>query len=374
MNKQKILGILKNAAAIVVILAMFVVIFYQNRDRDIFKFGKEESSELISKSQDDEESFFGGDIGRLKEKVAFLTTTAFTVIDKDSSSKSYPIAMSEPLVHTEGEWAACYEIDSKEVTVFKEETQAYNIQTDNKIISAKVNKNGYLFAVTEKEGYNCECMVYNRSGEAIFKWDVSKSEFLDGDINSANNAIAISLASAGDKKLLGEVFLIDITTAEVINKETFDSEIFYSLNFNNNDTYTLLGNNSLTYFNSDGTKRWSYDFGKKTLVKADVSNHDTLVLAFSSSGTIVEGSSTDIKVINRLGKVVAEKSYDGMIDAISRNDDCVALAFGKKIYVTNGKLRERKTIETDYSIKKMVIYEDNKHLFVLGNSGGKVIE
>ena len=374
MNKQKILGILKNTAAIVVILAMFVVVFYQNRDRDIFKFGKDESSELISNSQDDEESFFGGDIGKLKDEVAFLTTTAFTVIDKDSSTKSYPIAISEPILHTEGEWAACYEIDSKEVTVFKEETQAYNIKTDNKIISAKVNKNGYLFVVTEKEGYNCECMVYNRSGEAIFKWDVSKSEFLDGDINPANNAIAISLASAGNKKLVGEVSLIDIRTAEIINKETFDSEIFYSLNFNNNDTYTLLGNNSLTYFNSDGTKRWSYDFGKKTLVKADVSNHDTLVLAFSSSSTIVEGSSTDIKIINRLGKVVAEKNYDGMIDAISKNEDSIALAFGKKIYITNGKLREKKRVETDNSVKKMVLYEDNKHLFVLGNSGGKVIE
>ena len=43
MNKEKLFNILKNSAAVVVIAAMFIVIFYQNRDRDIFKFGKEES-------------------------------------------------------------------------------------------------------------------------------------------------------------------------------------------------------------------------------------------------------------------------------------------------------------------------------------------
>ncbi len=373
MNKQKILNILKNIAAIIVVIAMFIVIFYQNRDRDIFKFGEDESSKPISNSQDENGAFYGGDIGRLEDKVAFLTTTTFTVVDKNGKTESYPIAISDPQLHIEGAWSACYDSDSKEVVVFKGESQAYTVKTNNKIVNAKVNKNGYLFTATEKEGYNCECMVYNRDGEAIFKWDISKSEYLDGDINSANDAIALSLASAGNNKLVGEVALIDITTAEVIKEEKFDSEIFYSLNFNSNDTYTLLGNSSLTYFNSDGTKRWSYKFGDKTLLKADISNHDSMVLAFSSD-SITKGKSTDVKIINRLGKVDATKNYSGTIDAISRNNESIALAFGKKVYVTNEKLREKKKTEADYNIKKIVLYKDSKHLFALGNSGGKVIE
>lgn len=374
MNKEKILNILKNAASVIVIVAMFVVIFYQNRDRDIFKFGKEESSKLVSATQDESGGFSGGDIAKLGDNVAFLTTTSYCVLDENAQGESVPLAMSMPQLNTEGEYAACYNLDSKEVAVLKNHTEAYTVKTDNKIFSAKVNKNGYLFVATEKEGYNCECLVYNRSGEAVFKWDVSKSEFLDGDINCSNNAIAISLAAAGNKKLVGEVTLIDITDAEIIKKETFDSEIFYSVNFNNNDTYTVIGNRSLTYFNSDGTKRWSFDFGKETLLKADISNHDMMVLAFAASSGIIEGNSTDVKIINRLGKVTAEKSYDSVIDSISISDDSVALAFGKKVYVTNAKLREKKTVEADYSIKKVELYEDNKHLFVLGNSGGEILK
>lgn len=374
MNKKKLLNILKNSAAVVVIAAMFVVIFYQNRDRDIFKFGKEESSKFISSSQDTAEGFSGGDIARLKEGVVFLTTTSYCVLDENAQGESVPIAMSEPQLHTEEDYAVCYNLDSREVTVFKKNIVIYTVKTDNKILRAKVNKNGYLFVATEKEGYNCECLVYNRKGEAIFKWDVSKSEFLDGDINCSNNAIAISLAAAGNKKLVGEVSLIDITDAEIIKKETFDSEIFYDLNFNNNDTYTLLGNRSLTYFNSDGTKRWAHNFGKDTLLKADVSNHDMMVVAFASSSGIIEGSSTKIQVINRLGKVTAQKNFDSVIDDVAINDNSIALVFGKKVYVTNAALKERKTFHADYSIKKAALFDDGKHLFVLGNSGGKILK
>lgn len=374
MNKQKILNILKNAASVIVIVAMFVVIFYQNRDRDIFKFGKDESSKFISATQDGSGGFSGGDIAKLDDNVAFLTTTSYCVLDNNAQGESVPLAMSQPQLHTEGKYAACYDLDSKEVTVFKNNAKAYNVKTDNRIFSAKVNKNGYLFVATDKEGYNCECVVYNRNGEAIFKWDVSKSEFLDGDINCSNNAIAISLATAGNKKLIGEVTLIDITDAEIIKKETFESEIFYSLNFNNNDTYSAIGNSSLAYFNSDGTKRWSYSFGKETLLKADTTNHDMMVVAFAASSGIVEGNSTNVKIINRLGKVTAEKTYNSVVDTISISDSSIALAFGKKIYVTNSKLQERKTVESDYSIKKVALYEDDKHLFVLGNSGGEILE
>ena len=52
MNKEKILKILKNSLTVVVILALFIIVFYQNRDRDIFKFGRDESSTIISSNQD----------------------------------------------------------------------------------------------------------------------------------------------------------------------------------------------------------------------------------------------------------------------------------------------------------------------------------
>lgn len=374
MNKQRIFSIIKNIMAVVVIISMFVIIFYQNRDRDIFKFGKDESSSLITTTQDGAEESTGGDVKRIGDKVAYLTTTSLRILDENAKGENVQLALSNPLMHTESEYAACYNEDSTEVSVYKNEREYYSVKLENNILRAKVNENGYLFTATEKEGYNCECMVFNRNGEAIFKWDVSKSEFLDGDINCNNDLMAISLAAAGNEKLLGEVVLIDITDAKVVEKQSFESKIFYCVDFNRNDTFTALGSHCLTYFNADGTEKWSYDYGKDSLIKAEVSNPDMMVVAFAAAGSVVEGNSTTVRVINRLGKVIAEKSYPDIIDDIALSDNAIALAFGKTIYVTNSDLREKKTVKTDSGVKKIALFDDNEHLFVISASGGGIME
>ena len=77
MSKEKLLYILKNIATVIVVIAMFIIIFYQNRDRDIFKFGQNESSKIISSTQSNVEGFSDGDIKRIGDKVAVLTTKTY---------------------------------------------------------------------------------------------------------------------------------------------------------------------------------------------------------------------------------------------------------------------------------------------------------
>lgn len=375
MNKQKIFSLLKNIAAIIVMLAMFVIIFYQNRDRDIFKFGREEST-LISQNQTDTSSqgYTSSDVRPLEDKVCYITTSTYNLLDEKANGSKLSIALSDPVLHTEEEYALCYNKNALEFTVYKRDREYYTVTAENRIICAKVSGNGYSFVATEKEGYNCECSVYNRSGEKVFKWDISKSEFLDGDINYDNKAIAISVATSGEEKLLGEVILIDITDAKIIEKKAFESQLFYTVDFNRNGTYTALGSEALAYFNADGTTKWLYDFDGNTLLKADVSNPDMMVLAFSQMGSGIKGNSTNVAVLNRLGKVTGKRSFDGLADDISVSENAVAFAFGRNIYVTNSALEDKKTVKSETGVKKIALYSDNEHLFVIGASQASIIK
>ena len=178
MNKKKLLNILKNSAAVVVIAAMFVVIFYQNRDRDIFKFGKEESSKFISASQDTAEGFSGGDIARLREGVAFLTTTSYCVLDENAQGESVPIAMSEPQLHTEDDYAACYNLDSREVTVFKKNIVIYTVKTDIKFFVQRLIKTVISLSQQRKRGITVN-VLYTTAREKQFSNGMSvKANFL----------------------------------------------------------------------------------------------------------------------------------------------------------------------------------------------------
>ena len=237
-----------------------------------------------------------------------------------------------------------------------------------------MNRNGYALVVTEKEGYSSEATVYNRAGEAIFRWSLSKSEFLDGDINADNNKIVVSAIDAEDKVMQGKMMLIDITDAKVEKEEIFDSDIFYTVDFNRNGTYVATGSSYLAYFNANGTLKWKRDYSGRTLLKTDITQPDVLVLAFSAAGSGIRGNSTEVEVINRLGKVIAKRTINSIADDISVSGQKIAIAFGKKLYVTNTLLEEEKIYEAESSIKKTEFFTGGKHLFILGNSSEEIID
>ena len=238
MNKERIIKITKNAVAIIVILSMFVIIFYQNRDRDFFKFGKSESSKIVTSNNENNtsEAFSKSSAERIGDKVAFLTPSNFSVMNKKAEGESSEIAFSAPVLNTNEDYAVIYDKGANTATIYKGERLSYSIVTNENIIKAKVNANGYLIIATEKEGYTCECIVYNKKGEAIFKWDISKSEFIDGAVNYSNNKIVLSVATAKGDRLVGELVMIDITTAKVLKKHSYDSQIFYDVNIYNSFT------------------------------------------------------------------------------------------------------------------------------------------
>lgn len=373
---EKIKKLLKNILAILVLIALAVIIFYQNRDRDFLEFGKSESEKAEEEFQQSghiSDGVSGRIIAKVGDGIVSITSNTLEITRKNGEKEVESIAVSSPVVHSEGDYFLYYGSDGKEITVKKGEKDYYKITTDNRIIRAKVNRSGYSFVVCEKEGYSSEITVYNRVGEAIFKWSLSKSEFLDGDINSDNNRIIFSTVDANENIMQGKLTLIDITNAEVEKEEVFESEIFYLADFYRNGTYVALGSKKLVYFNSNGTKKWEYLYEGRELLKAELTEPDNMVIAFSAAESGIKGNSTDIEVINRLGSVVAKSTINSILDDIAVSRNKIALAFGKKLYITNEKLKEKDVLEADSSIKKVEFFSDDEHLFILGNSSVQVL-
>ncbi len=376
MKKKKLIKLAKNVVAVIVTLALLVIIFYQNRDRDIFKFGQSESSRVVASNPEEttSSSLAKSDAQMLGDEVAFLSPSAFSVLNKKAEGESAVVAYTEPVLHTDGDYAVIYDENSKSATVYKNSRLSYNISTEEEIIKAKVNPNGYLLVTTKKEGYNCESVAYNKNGEAIFKWDISKSEFLDGVINYSNNKVVISLATSDENKLYGELLVLDIKTAKELKRHRYESQLFYELHSYKNDTYAAFGSGLLVYINSDGGQKWKYDYTKRSLVNADITNPDMMVLAFLPEGTIVQGGATDVKVINRIGVEIAEKTFDGSIEDISVTDEAIAIAYGKKVVIANSKLKEKELLESDSGIKKITMFSDSKHVLAIGNSEVRILK
>ena len=374
---EKLKKFFKNTVAVIVMISLLVIVFYQNRDRDFLKFGKAESEQTDQEFQKADDISIGSqntDICRVGDNIVHISPTALTTVNKNGNKEIENIAITSPVIHSEDDFLLYYSDGDKEINVYKGKKAYYTITPENRIIRAKVNRNGYSLVVTEKEGYSSEATVYNRSGEAIFRWSLSKSEFLDGDINADNNKIVISAIDAEEKVMQGKMMLIDITDAKVEEEQIFESDIFYTVDFNRNGTYVATGSSYLAYFNANGTLKWKRDYDGRTLLKKDFTQPDVLVLAFSAAGSGIRGNSTEVEVINRLGEVVASRTINSIADDISVSGQKIAIAFGKKLHITDSFLEEEKIYEAESSIKKTEFFAGGKHLFILGNSSEEIID
>ncbi|MEE0867191.1 MAG: hypothetical protein UIL37_02675, partial [Clostridia bacterium] len=128
MNKQKLLKILKNAAAIVVMLALFIIIYYQNRDRGFVKLMKNEETESVEVNGNLSRAFEGftnGDVFAIEDKVVFVTSNTYGFIDAEGKGTYTSIAVSSPLLHGEGEFVIYYGEDAKEAFVCRKDKAYY---------------------------------------------------------------------------------------------------------------------------------------------------------------------------------------------------------------------------------------------------------
>ena len=143
---EKIKKLIKNILAILVLISLCAIIFYQNRDRDFLEFGKSESKkaeEQFGAVEHITDGVSGRVIAKVEDGIVSITSNTLEITEKNGKRETESIAVSNPVIHSEGDYFLYYGIDGKEITVKKAQKEYYKITTDNRIIRAKVNRNGY---------------------------------------------------------------------------------------------------------------------------------------------------------------------------------------------------------------------------------------
>ena len=94
---QKIKTIILNIVAVIVLISLMVIIFYQNRDRDFLKFGRSESKQTDQEFRKADLSSTGNrntDIVAVGENIVHITRA---LVSKTDNSVSYLFHYFSPL-------------------------------------------------------------------------------------------------------------------------------------------------------------------------------------------------------------------------------------------------------------------------------------
>ncbi len=373
-NKGKMSAAARITAALLILAALIFIIAYQNRDRsiggeivNILSGGAGENGRVV-------EGYAGGIALPFGKKALLVTTNTLMLMDENGSGKAVDISVPSPAAAVGGDYIIVYDRGGRSFTMYSETKEIYSGKTEMPIIAAKVNVNGYAVIAGEAMGGDTEITVYNPDGKAIYVWQLSSGEFVDVDLCDDNSRMVISSVGNSADELRGELSIVRLDSAERMASGFETDEIYFNVKINRDYTVTALGSERLDLYNSDATRRWSLDYGDRTLLGADISRPDKMIICCGSAASGLMGNSTEIELVNRMGEVTASAVFDGLCEHLSRSGSFFAASAGKRIYVFDEKCRKQKEIVADFGVKGLALFKKGDAAFVLSGSAGSIVK
>ncbi len=372
MKKETKASILKFFTAIVLMVILVFVIAYQNRDRSLDGVINIFGSQSINDARGIE-GYGGAVTAPLGSKAVLVTTNTFLLMDENGRGESKEISVANPELWVCGSYALVYDGGGKDFTLYEKDTEVYRGKSERPIISAKVNKNGYVIVAAEDSGGQTEINVYNSKGTAFYSWNLGSGEFIDMDLCADNSRMVISSVADDEEELRGELTVVRLDREKKLASGFKTDEIYFSVVLNRDYTVTALGSEQLDFYNSDASLRWSLSYDGKLIRCADIRNPDMLVLCYAAADSGLIGNSTHVELINRMGEITASVGFDGLCEQLSVNGDRFAASAGKQIYVYNSQCRCEREYTADSSVKRLALLKNGKSVFVLSGSDGNIL-
>ena len=291
--------------------------------------------------------------------LAVASTSCVQVIDNNGTSVlSVNVIMSKPVISSGGAAAVAYDAGGNSVLVMKANGLLYKLTSDQTVISASVNDDGWLALCTEDSGYDGRVTVYDASGSEVYKW-YSGSGYIVSAAVSPNdkNLAAASVATTGSS-----VAFMSLSSTDETAKYEADNSVALEIAYRDNETAGLLTSDSYLLLDTKTGKS-----------KADTAASGAYLQGYSfasdkfaviASSPYQKGTGAMIDAIGSDGTVAAEINFGKTINGVSAAGNYVAV-------LSSGDITVYKVYNKETSV--YAEYQDSSAEAVVAYSDGSVL-
>ena len=261
------------------------------------------------------------------------------------------IQMQEPILAVKGDYVLISETGAKKISLYKGKRLVYTVETEGNIFTADLSEKGDVIAVTEKEYFKGQVVVFNRSGKRIFAWDSGSYSILDAAISNGRK-IGISLLST-DEGAGSIIQIFDVNGKELAKTNAFHDTVFFNTDFNGEEL-ALLSENCYIGMNKKGETKWKYDFDGRIIMKSSRDAKGNRAILFDNDGI------GEIVVVTAKGRAYQPIKTKIMPDTININSRLVAYNNGRTAIMTGYDGKKVLTAECASDIKQIYITAQDK--------------
>ncbi len=273
-----------------------------------------------------------------------------------------------PVVITKNDYIMLADINGTTVNVYERDKIITQIKTEREILSAKLNKNGYVAVATDELGYKGVVRMFDKNGKDIFKWYSGTGYIGDIDIASKNK-LAVAQIMTDKEQVYSRIMLIDTRSPEKANCIAELDGIVMKLNFKDNGGLVAVSEGGVYGFKRSGKKDFAVDFDGRVPVDCNIDTPGNMVFAFDSglNNTVLESYSAK-------GKLRGKYEADSRITDFDVNGECIIAVTQKGVtrVTPSGKIKSETEISRD--VKEIKLFAGRDKFLSLGGSSAEILK
>ena len=223
-------------------------------------------------------------------------------MDKNGEIKwDIPISFSNVSMDINGDYALVADIGDKEAILIYNGEVKTNIQTQEPIIMAKLNSNGYFALITEEKGYNGRIIAYSPEGTELFT-NYSVNHIVDVDISNDNKLMAMCTLDSSSGEVSGSITFYHLNNDQPYSGIVLEDTLLASIKYYR-DRLIAIGDDKVVGFDLKGIKDWELEFETEEIIGFDVTSDNMIVIITKEKRVGGFFSNNIVKIIDIAGNI-----------------------------------------------------------------------
>lgn len=213
-----------------------------------------------------------------------------------------------------------YAVGGEDVLVETNTKTAVSLSTENAVTTGEICKNGRFAIATESDVYTSEMKVYDKNGNAVFKWTPSGGVITALALSDDGHYVAAATVYTQGGEIMSGIHLFSTGKSEAVFSYLLKDEIVISLSCSKNEVQVVT-DAGIVYINEDGELTGEFSFDEKKLIGMDKCDNGT-VLVFQD---VNDPSRSQLMVIGKAAEVTAQASVSLAVQDIACSGEDIYL-------------------------------------------------
>jgi len=360
-NKKKIILLVVIILSVIASISLLVAYSLNNEFRDFWDYTvlrKEvESTDVKSIALEKDVLKFSHSYNN---KIVILENNLLESYNQEGNKEwELDINIANPLYNDSNRFLAIAEKDGKKLYLINENNLAWQKDLEGNIFQIYVNKNGYVGVAMSTTGYKTVIVLYNPSGEEMFRTYLPTTYCIDMEISNDNKYMAIAELDSSGTMIETSIKIISIENAKTKPQEAFIAT--YNPNSNNmilNIKYTDDGKLIAMYDNAIYYAHESMEEILKVssnVIFADIESPNRVISIEKQSGGLL-----NIDYVLKIYNTNINKTFEYHLKEVPKElyvkDNVIAISHGTDVEIVSA--------QSGWLIKKYVSRQDIKDVLI----------